>query len=248
MPFTGSHPILALPLRRWGLPATALVIGSMSPDVPYYLPGRPYWSTHTPLGLVTVDVVIGVVLWLVWVALLRNWVLALAPAGLRARTGPMPPIRDVLTDLRGTGRVVVALFLGAVTHVLWDEFTHVGRWGDRNIALLHAQYGPMPGWHWAQYLCGAFGLGALAWCAWRWWRRTPARHPAVPARHRWVWPVVGIVTGVAAAWSVDPGMSFRRATFVAITGGLGAGVGVVLGLALVGALVAFRREIALTRD
>ncbi|MDQ7908342.1 DUF4184 family protein [Phytohabitans sp. ZYX-F-186] len=38
MPFTGSHPAAVLPLVRWGLPPAALVIGSMVPDLPYYLP------------------------------------------------------------------------------------------------------------------------------------------------------------------------------------------------------------------
>lgn len=38
MPFTGSHPAAVLPLLRWGLIPSALVIGSMSPDLGYFLP------------------------------------------------------------------------------------------------------------------------------------------------------------------------------------------------------------------
>ena len=36
MPFTGSHPAAVLPFLRSGLPPSALVIGSMAPDFPYY--------------------------------------------------------------------------------------------------------------------------------------------------------------------------------------------------------------------
>lgn len=34
MPFTLAHPAYVLPLRRLGLPVSALAVGSMVPDVP----------------------------------------------------------------------------------------------------------------------------------------------------------------------------------------------------------------------
>ena len=37
MPFTGSHPAAVLPLLRTSLPGSALVAGSLAPDVPFYL-------------------------------------------------------------------------------------------------------------------------------------------------------------------------------------------------------------------
>ena len=36
MPFTGSHPAAVLPLLRTSLPASALVAGSLAPDVPFH--------------------------------------------------------------------------------------------------------------------------------------------------------------------------------------------------------------------
>ncbi len=41
MPFTLAHPAAAAPLRRFGLVLSALVVGSMAPDFPYFLPGLP---------------------------------------------------------------------------------------------------------------------------------------------------------------------------------------------------------------
>ncbi|MEE2045837.1 DUF4184 family protein, partial [Nocardiopsis tropica] len=38
MPFTLSHVAAVLPLARTRLPPAALVVGSVVPDLPYYLP------------------------------------------------------------------------------------------------------------------------------------------------------------------------------------------------------------------
>ena len=38
MPFTASHPAAILPFLRTPLPASALVAGSIAPDLPYYVP------------------------------------------------------------------------------------------------------------------------------------------------------------------------------------------------------------------
>jgi len=37
LPFTLAHPAAVLPLRRTGLVFSALVVGSMAPDFPYFL-------------------------------------------------------------------------------------------------------------------------------------------------------------------------------------------------------------------
>ena len=56
MPLTLSHPAAVLPLRGLDLPVTALVAGSMVPDVPLFLGWtRGYEVTHRLLGVVTVD-------------------------------------------------------------------------------------------------------------------------------------------------------------------------------------------------
>ena len=44
MPVTGSHPAAVLPLMRLGFVPSALVIGSMVPDLPHDFP--PYKTVH----------------------------------------------------------------------------------------------------------------------------------------------------------------------------------------------------------
>ena len=81
MPFTGSHPAAVLPLLRTPLPASALVAGSIAPDVPSPLPGPPPWR-RTALAVVTVEVMLGGLAWALWHALLAPAVL---PARVRGR-------------------------------------------------------------------------------------------------------------------------------------------------------------------
>jgi Domain of unknown function (DUF4184) len=209
VPFTGSHPAAVLPFLRTSLPASALVIGSIAPDVPYYLPVQEMgWETHDPLALVTVDPLIGAVVWLLWHGLLAAPALAVAPAGVRARLLGRVPL-----GLRGRLRpgslalTVVALVLGAATHVGWDAFTHGGQWGAEHIAALRHPVAGVPAYDWAQLVSSVLGLLVLAWWLCRWWVRTepgPAPGPAP----RWVWPALAalavVAGGSAALAAPDP--------------------------------------------
>ncbi|HEY8721289.1 DUF4184 family protein [Pengzhenrongella sp.] len=182
MPFTASHIAAVLPLTRAPLVASALVIGSMTPDLPYFVPlpvGAP--MTHSLLGVVSVDVLLGLAVFVVWHGLLVRPALAAAPASLRERLSAdaVRRLRSRLASLRGLLVVSVSLAVGALTHVAWDAFTHEGAWGTERVAWLIASEGAFPGYKWAQYASGVVGALVVAiWLA-RWWRRTAG--PAVEA-------------------------------------------------------------------
>jgi hypothetical protein len=175
MPFTGSHAAAVLPLARLGLPASALVIGSMVPDLPYYLtPLGHAKQTHTLSGVLWVDLPLGLVALLTWQALVGPAVVALAPppAADRLAAYPIGP-RRTLGGLRPFATSVAALILGSATHVAWDSFTHVGGWVVTRVGWLRADLGPLAAYRWAQYASGAAGAVIVAiWCA-QWWRRHP---------------------------------------------------------------------------
>jgi hypothetical protein len=185
MPFTGSHPAAVLPLMRLGLVPAALVIGSMVPDLPYYVPiPIDFDFTHTLLGVVSVDLVLGLAAFAVWQALLAPVAMALAPAGVRRRMPPAWPVpwRALIAGRRAVSLVAVSLTAGAATHVLWDAFTHEGRWGARHIGWLAARQGDLTGYRWAQYASGLVGLLVIAAAAWVWWRRDPWERAASAGR------------------------------------------------------------------
>ena len=200
MPFTASHAAAVLPLLRTPLPASALVIGSMAPDFPFFLPFDPGIRTHTAAAIVTTDLLFGVPAWLLWHALLAAPALWAAPRPLRARlTGVPLGVRVRLLDVRAVLLTVAALAVGSATHVLWDEFTHVGRWGPQHLPALAETWWLMPGYRWLQYVSSLVGLLVLlAWLV-HWWRRTPATSDTDRPAPWWPWAlVVGVGVGVGA--------------------------------------------------
>jgi hypothetical protein len=209
VPFTASHPAAVLPFLRTPLPASALVIGSLAPDLPYYLPvGELGWETHDALAVLTADPLIGLLAWLLWHGLLAAPALAAAPAAVRARLlGRVPLGLRVRLRPGSLALTALALVLGAGTHVGWDAFTHGGQWGAEHIAVLRRPVAGVPAYDWAQLASSVLGLLVLAWWLRRWWVRTepgPAPGPAP----RWVWPALlalaAVAGGLAALAAPDP--------------------------------------------
>jgi hypothetical protein len=225
VPFTPSHAAAVLPLVRTPLPASALVVGSMAPDLPYYLPWTPGLVTHTALAVVTTDLVLGALAWTVWHAVLAAPASAAAPSGMRARLAGVPlGLRRRVSSVPAVLLAALGLVAGSATHVLWDEFTHARRWGAEHVPALAEVYGPLHGWAWAQQASGV--LGAVVLLAWfvRWWRRAPVTRDARGPTPWWPWGVVagaGLAAGSVAA-SADPQLAsaaFQGATW----GGAAAG-------------------------
>jgi hypothetical protein len=190
MPFTLSHIAAVLPAYRPLARAhlfTAAVIGSMVPDFGLLLPGYvPRPQTHSLAGLVTFCLPMGLLVFWLTMLLFRPAILEVLPDGayLRLRAGPEPAS---ILSLRAWLRASVALLLGAITHLIWDAFTHENARGVRMFPLL-TDYGPQMGghtlhlWRWLQYGSSVFGLVVVAAALVVWMRDAPA--PAAPlVRH-----------------------------------------------------------------
>ncbi|MGW3204997.1 DUF4184 family protein [Streptomyces sp. NPDC001135] len=255
MPFTLSHAAAVLPaVRRDGtgrgpLVPAVLVAGSFAPDMTFYaasvLPGGMEFGavTHSFAGVGTVDVLISWAL-VGWWLLVREPLLALLPRGRQGRPAvllgcgaPRARIRAV-----SVGWWYVSAVLGALTHVVWDAFTHHGRWGTRLIPAI-GRSGPagMPLFSSLQYGSSVAGALVVALFAARALRRAPAGEPVgVPVlsgRDRCrAGAVIGgcAVAGAvqrAARWWESPGASQRPWELVP-TLCFGLGAGLVLGLVL----------------
>ena len=231
MPFTPSHAAAVLPFLRTPLPASALIAGSLGPDLPFYLPFELPWPTHTAGAVVTTDVVIGLTAWALWHGLLAEPAVRAAPAALRARVTGVPlGLRIRLASPARGAWTLLALAVGAGTHVLWDEFTHARRWGPETFPVLAEQWGLMPGYRWLQY--GMSVLGGLALLGWalHWWLRTPARTSA-PAGRRWPWVLLGAVGTVVGTAAALPAGDLGEAIYDAATWGGGTALGLAVLLA-----------------
>jgi hypothetical protein len=70
--------------------------------------------------------------------------------------------------------LVLSLAIGVASHLVWDAFTHEGRWGSALLPALNSNLADRPLWEWfalASSLLGLVGIGVWlhTWCA----RQTP---------------------------------------------------------------------------
>jgi putative Mn2+ efflux pump MntP len=257
VPFTVSHVAAVLPGARTALPAAALVVGAMSPDIPYFLPRGP-WTlpTHTVGGIVLWAPLLGAMAVAAWYLLLARAAYAWVPQPLRRRLPERATARERLGSLRAVALVYAALVISAATHVVWDAFTHNDGWVVERVPALMRTVAWLPGdlaaYRWAQYASSVLGMTILVWWIARWWRTTQNRDVVSTAevsdRARWYVVTAVVVSGIAAAAYAsspylvgDEALNLRRAVFKAITVGTAAAVLVVLAVA-VGWTVAQQRR------
>jgi hypothetical protein len=222
LPFTLSHAAAVLPVVRGDgsgrgrLVPAVLVAGSFAPDLTYYaasfLSGAMEFGdvTHSFPGVFTVDVLIAWALVGLWL-LVREPLVALLPRAWQGRVAALlrcgaPPAR-VLPSL--VVRWYVSAVLGALTHVVWDAFTHLDRWGMRVLPVLGREIAGSPLYWYLQYGGSALAAVVIAVFLARALRRAPrtAEPPGVPvlsAGDRW-W-AGAVLGGGAVAGAV------RRAT------------------------------------
>ena len=233
MPVTIAHPAAVLPLRGLGLPLSAMVLGSMAPDLPVFSQSWGlYGYTHSLAGILTVDLALTLVLLFGWDRWGRDAIVDTAPSRVRDR-------------LPGRARIgakawllaPLAAVLGSVTHVVWDAFTHRGRWGVRTIEWLHTLHGPLRGEQWAQHISGVVGMAVVGLTLLAVVRR-PVQADA-PRRRRLPVLMLPAAVGLASVLSVGTFLAgldrpFESAAFDAAVVGI-----VSLGLALAGVTLAW---------
>ena len=175
----------------------------MAPDLPYFVPGPTGRDlTHTLLGVVTVDLAIGVLVYAAWLLVIRAPAVDLAPHWLRQR---LPPAAASSSRLANVALLVASLIVGTLTHLAWDFFTHPGPL-ESLIPFLGTQVGPLTPTKWLQHGSSLFGLGVIVWWTARWVRRTrpvptPSRLSGSARVTTWL-AVVGTFVAVAVlVWS-----------------------------------------------
>lgn len=173
MPFTLAHPAAVLPLHsRWRRGLLPLVIGSVAPDIPYFLPHRialALPSGHTLWGALTISAPLAVLMLLI-VVLLREPLAA--PLSGRHRVLAARTIDAFLHDPWSWVGAVPAVLLGIGLHILWDSFTHRGGWIVAHFTAFQMNVSPFPEhplelFRALQYLSSVGGIAAIV----VWYRR-----------------------------------------------------------------------------
>jgi hypothetical protein len=181
MPFTPTHVLAILPIaaiKRSPLPFSALVIGSMIPDLPLFVPLAPdYDTTHSVRGVLIACLPLGLACFLLFQLLMKQPLFALLPTAIQSRCVSLSTKRVELTP-KALGCASLAVVIGASTHLLWDSFTHSGRWGTRlfpglDETALRIGVHAIPGFKLLQYGSTFFGLPCILLLLATWLYRRP---------------------------------------------------------------------------
>jgi len=219
VPYTPVHTLVVLPLLgervrrrvpadilRWAVPAAAA--GAMVPDAPIFLDvlvpgtGELGHGTHTVWAAFSVDLVLALLLATLWVRVLRSPVLGALPRRSRRADAPALGARPALTaptDPRVVlGVTVAAAVVGTLTHLAWDDLTHLRGHAVQAWDVLREPVGGYALYKLLQHGSSAVGVLGLVVAAVVGWRRS---QPA-PSRHlpsALLTAAAGVVVGLAGA-------------------------------------------------
>ena len=246
MPFTVAHVVAARPLWRAAgrrLPLSAIVVGSVAPDLEYlgHL-GTERTIGHELWGVVVLDLPLALLLLALWHRLFKRPLAALVSRRVRPAidVGPFP-----FGPLRRFGVVVLAVLVGIAGHLLWDGFTHRDGFITTRVWFLREAIGRPHVYDLFNYASTAFGLLVLGW--W-WWRSVDGARrdtvPPLPERARTI--SLAMLALAVSAGGIANGLRLRldgwgiETTVIgAILGAMAAGL---IGLAVVS--LALRRSLA----
>jgi hypothetical protein len=134
MPLTFAHPAivipLARPLGRFGS-LSALICGSMMPDLPYFTMGNLTTGNfgdrgaHSFVGIFNYCLPTGLLCYAIFHLILKRPLLALAPRAVASRLASCL-VSPQFRSIRHWWVVALCLVIGATTHIIWDAFTHNG--------------------------------------------------------------------------------------------------------------------------
>ena len=148
MPFTVSHVAAVMPgykLLSRAHVFSAAVIGSMAPDFGLLLPRDPSRvETHSLMGLFTFCLPVGLLAYWLTQLLIKPAVLEALPDSAYLRLRSAHPAAS-LTQLKTWFLVSAAVLFGALTHIIWDDFTHEDARGVSMFPFLK-DYGPDLQW------------------------------------------------------------------------------------------------------
>jgi hypothetical protein len=202
MPFTISHAAVVLPFSRLLARRrllSAVVIGTMVPDFGLFFPWRVYrFETHSALGLLAFCLPVGLIAYWVFQYLIKTPLMEVLPDAAAARWRPFSSPAEISSGLQWL-LAASGLLAGAVTHLVWDAFTHEGARGVRMIPWLEDPIVEIGNHHMAgvkllqngSSLVGLVIVLGFVWYGLRRGRADPPRGAPQPALARALRPVEG---------------------------------------------------------
>ena len=230
MPYTLAHPIAVAPV--WYLfgkkvPLSALVIGSLSPDFPYFIHLTPVHAPgHSLSGLIIYCLPASLLALTIW----HGWIEQ--PIAELAR---LPLSSKIHFNLPTFYLVVTGVLIGAGSHGLWDAATHHDGWFVERTSWLSNSFMWLPVYKWLQYTGSVFGsLGVLVWYL---LSITPSSSATISTPRYWLAGItfcLSLLTFVALANSLHDSTTIRQ---WAVRSATGAVVGLFMGSLIYASIV-----------
>lgn len=185
MPFTLAHPvaILCLPRNRY-FHFPALVLGAMSPDFIYFLHGQPVNGGHQLFGSEWLNLPLCLLVYGIYRFILAQPLKDYLPQCLVSAV-PQPEAKTPWVWLL---IFAYSAWLGMVSHIGLDHFTHRDGYFVQQLPLLQQTYG-LPIYKWLQYGGGVLGLTAIGLYQWRMARRYPFISPKTRRQKTGFWAI-----------------------------------------------------------
>jgi len=181
MPFTVSHAAAVIPLRKvfhGFLPLSALIIGSFSPDFRYFIPAlRLQIFSHSLPAIFVFCLPLSLLVLFVFHKIVKEPLFQLLPESLQRRIEP-ESLKFSFLPLKKLIAIVIAIILGAFTHIVWDSFTHehgdaVERWQVLYTTSFRVFGFDLRLYKLLQHGSTFVGLGLLAYWFMKWFRKQP---------------------------------------------------------------------------
>ncbi len=161
MPFTFAHPVIVLPLikrYRKYVSATGLIVGSIAPDFESFITfgGNKIYSHHWRASI-WFDLPLALILSFVFHQVVRDQLIDNLPKSLFSRFANYRKFDWVAYFKKHIVIVLCSLYIGILSHFLWDAFTHLNLHRPNAIAST-IEFAGHRVYIWLQYINSVVGL------------------------------------------------------------------------------------------
>jgi len=178
MPFTVSHIVATLPLNKGLGKYTALsplIIGSMTPDIAYLTPFLIHqrMDSHSLIAIYLFCIPMGLTVYFLYHLLMAPVVVSCLPKSIQRHLNSDLFIGKLPSTPAHV--IVISLVLGALTHIIWDFFTHQSGIPQHilwmNTPLMNIDGFDIMPYRVLQHISSVLGLGLLLYWISRWYKR-----------------------------------------------------------------------------
>ena len=219
MPWTFAHPAAALafkPVAKTPHEFAALVIGTISPDIGYYLGSAGLnLRTHSLAGSLMLCLPMALALLLI-LLLLRVPLFLLLPKPHRQAFWPTVKVATP-SGLKSWVRICAWILIGAWTHIIWDACTHRSGLVVQLLPILQAV--GLFGWsnhQLAQHLSSIFGALILVVAYLRWLQKNQIDSGNDDGFESWRWRLILSSTAGAILMGLPHALTLANSAPVAL--------------------------------